>query len=54
MFELEQHYELKIYRGVMCYEWRKTWKGIDLSVRKWHEKFTNFDTSAQKSQNFAL
>ena len=32
-------YELKIYRGVMCYDneqWCKTWRGSDLSV----EEFT--------------
>ena len=29
-------YDLKIYKGVMCYdneEWHKIWKGIDLSVQ---------------------
>ena len=38
-------YELKIYRGVMCYhneEWCKIWKGINLSVQNWHEKFDKF------------
>ena len=38
-------YELKIYKGVMCYdneEWYKIWKGIDLSVQNWHEEFNKF------------
>ena len=38
-------YELKIYRGVMCYdneEWCKIWKGIDLSVQNWHEESNKF------------
>ena len=38
-------YELKIYRGVMCYdndEWCKIWKGIDLSVQNWREKYNKF------------
>ena len=38
-------YELKIYRGIMCYdndEWCKIWKEIDLSVQNWHEKFNKF------------
>ena len=35
-------YELKIYRGVLCYdneEWCKIWRGIDLSVQNWHPEF---------------
>ena len=35
-------YELKIFRGVMCHdneEWCQIWRGIDLSVQNWHEKF---------------
>ena len=38
-------YELKIYRGVLCYdneEWCKIWRGIDLSVQNWHEEFDKF------------
>ena len=38
-------YELKIYRGVMCYdneEWYNMWKGTDLSVQNWHEEFDEF------------
>ena len=38
-------YELKIYRGIMCHdneEWYKTWRGIDLSIQKWHEEFDKF------------
>ena len=37
--------ELKIYRRVMCHdneEWCKIWRGIDLSVQNWHEKFDEF------------
>ena len=36
-------YELKTSRGVMRYdneEWYKIWKGIDLPVRNWDEKFS--------------
>ena len=35
-------YELKILRGVMCYDnekWCKIWIGIDLSVQNWHSGF---------------
>ena len=38
-------HELKIYRGVMCNnteEWRKIWRGIDLSFQNWHKKFDKF------------
>ena len=38
-------YELKLYKGVMCYdneEWYKIWKEIDLSVQNWHEEFNKF------------
>ena len=38
-------YELKIYREVMCHEneeWCKIWRGIDLPVQNWHEKFDEF------------
>ena len=38
-------YELRIYRGVMCYdneEWCKIWKGIHLSVQNWHGEFDEF------------
>ena len=37
--------ELKIYRGVLCHrheEWCRIWRGIDLSVQKWHEEFDEF------------
>ena len=42
-------YELKIYKGVVCYdneEWRKIWKEIDLSVQNWHKEFDKFLTRA--------
>ena len=35
-------YELKIHRGVICHdneEWRKIWRGIDLSFQNWHGEF---------------
>ena len=38
-------YELKIHRGVICHdneEWRKIWRGIDLSFQSWHELFDKF------------
>ena len=38
-------YEVKIFRGVMCHnneEWCKIWRGIDLSIQNWHEKFHEF------------
>ena len=38
-------YELKIHRGVICHdneEWRKIWRGIDLSFQIWHEEFDEF------------
>ena len=38
-------YELKIHRGVICHdneEWRKIWRGIDLSFQSWHEEFDKF------------
>ena len=56
-------YEIKIYRGVMCYdnvEWCKIWKGIDLSVKIDMKNLTSFDPKksqiilTQKSQKFAL
>ena len=37
--------ELKIYRGVMCYdneEWCKIWRGLDLLVQNWHKEFDEF------------
>ena len=40
-----ENYELKIHRGVMCHdneEWRKIWRGIDLSIQNWHEEFDEF------------
>ena len=50
-------HELKIYRGVMCYdneEWCKIWEGTDLSVQNWQEEFNKIWPSTQKSQKFAL
>ena len=38
-------YGLKIYRGVICHdneESCKIWRGIDLPVQNWHEKFDEF------------
>ena len=38
-------YVLKIHRGVMSHdneEWCKNWRGIDLPVHNWHEKFDDF------------
>ena len=38
-------YELKIHRGVTSHyneEWRKIWRGIDLSFQSWHEEFDRF------------
>ena len=38
-------YELKIHRGVICHDneqWRKIWRGIDLSFQGWHEEFDKF------------
>ena len=38
-------YELKIYRGVICYdneEWCKIWKEIGLPVENWHKEFNTF------------
>ena len=37
--------EIKIQRGVICHdneEWRKVWRGIDLSFQSWHEEFNEF------------
>ena len=50
-------HELKIYRGVMCHDnedWCKIWRGVDLSVKNWHEEFDGILTHARKSQKFAL
>ena len=41
-------YELKIYRGVICYdneEWCKIGGGIDLSFHNWHEESDKFKYS---------
>ena len=41
----QKMHELNIYRWVMCHhnrEWWKMWRGIDLSVQKWHEEFDEF------------
>ena len=41
----QKMYDLKIYKGVMCYDnedWCKIGKRIDLSVQNWHEKFEEF------------
>ena len=38
-------YEFKIYRGVMCHyseELCNIWRGMDLSLQNWHEKFDEF------------
>ena len=38
-------HELKIYKGVTCHDnekWLNIWKGIDLSVKNWHEEFDKF------------
>ena len=38
-------YGFKIYRWVLCHdnaEWCKIWRGIDLSVKNWHEQFDGF------------
>ena len=38
-------YELKIYKGVMCHDTKKSckiWKEINLSVQNWHEQFDEF------------
>ena len=38
-------YELKMYRGVMCYdneELYNIWKGIDMSVQNWDEELNKF------------
>ena len=48
----QKMYELKIYRKIMCHnkeEWSKIWRGIDLSVPNWHEKFDKFFTRTLKS-----
>ena len=44
-------HELKIYRGVMCYdneEWYKIWKGIDFSVQNSNKEFEEFWTEHSK------
>ena len=41
----EKRYEIKIQRGVMCYDnedWCKIWREIDLSFQNWHEEFDEF------------
>ena len=46
-------YELKIYRGVMCYdneEWYRILKGIELSVQNWNKEFDEFDPITWKSK----
>ena len=38
-------YHLEIDKGVICHdneEWRKIWRGIDLSFQSWHEEFDKF------------
>ena len=38
-------YKFKIYRGGMRHdneEWCKIWRGIDLSIKNWHEEFHEF------------
>ena len=38
-------YEFKNCRGIMCNgndRWCKIWRGTDLSVQNWHEKFDGF------------
>ena len=42
LFKVENVYELKIYKGVVCHDnekWCKIWRGIDLSFQSWHEQF---------------
>ena len=46
-----QIHELKIHRGVMCYDNEdlcKIWKGIDLSIQNWHEEFDEFSPEHSK------
>ena len=41
----QKMHELKIYGGILCHdnkEWCKIWRGIDLLVQNWHEKFDEF------------
>ena len=50
-------YELKIYRGVMCYdneEWCNNLRGIDLSVQNWHEEFGEFWPEHSKTSNICI
>ena len=38
-------YQSRNFRGVICHgndKWSKIWKGADLSVQNWHEKFDKF------------
>ena len=40
-----KRYELKIHRGDICHDnedWRKIWRGTDLSFQSWHEDFDEF------------
>ena len=54
----EKRYEIKIQRGVMCYDnedWCKIWREIDLSFQNWHEEFDEFWPKHWKvSKNFIL
>ena len=49
---------LKIYSGVMCHdneEWCEIWRGTDLSIQNWHEKFDEFWPEHSKiSKSFTL
>ena len=51
-------YGLKIYRGVICHdneESCKIWRGIDLPVQNWHEKFDKFwPKHSKNSKNYTL
>ena len=52
-----KEYELKIHRGGICHdneEWRKIWRGIDVSFQSSHEVFDEFYPSTRKSQKFSF
>ena len=51
----QKKYQLKFYRGVMCYdneEWCKLWRGIDLSFQNWHDEFEEFWLEQLKVSKF--
>ena len=57
LYPKKKTYELKIHRGVMCYdneEWCKIWRGVNLSFQNWHEEFDEFWHEHLKFSNISI